>query len=321
MNKTIKKSFITSFTASLTWLEVFIFSFIITLALYIATSIDTKKTIFIPDGNNTKIISYLHKKGYDLSIIDEQILKYIGKPIQGWVSIGKTHINRLELLYKITSTSSHINKIKLIPGETLEIFFQELSFQYDYNKTILFDYYNTYSPYKEAGILPDTYFVPYGIREKNLIRYLTKVANKRYKQISLKYYNEYNTTKFNQILTIASIIQKEAASNKEMPIIASVIYNRLKKHMRLQMDGTLNYGKYSHIKVTPQRIDKDNTTYNTYKHRGLPLYPVCSVNIQAIKSAINPAKTNYLYFMRNKYGYHDFTTNYKTHKANIKKVK
>ena len=285
------------------------------------TSIDTKKTILIPDKNVTQIISHLHKKGYDLSLIDEQILKYMGKPIPGWVSIGKSNINRLEFLHKLTTTSSHINKIKLIPGETLEIFFQELSYKYDYNKSELFQYYNEYSPYKEAGILPDTYFVPYGIRERNLIKYLTRVANKRYKQISTKYLGDYNTTKFNRILTIASIIQKEAASNKEMPIVSSVIYNRLKKHMRLQMDGTLNYGKYSHIKVTPQRIDDDNTTYNTYKHRGLPKYPVCCVSIQAIKSAIKPAKTDYLYFMRNKHGYHDFTTSYKKHRANIKKAK
>ena len=286
-----------------------------------ATSLDTKKTVFIPDGNTTKIISYLHKKGYDLSVIDEQILKYMGKPIPGWVSVGKNHINRLEFLYKITKTTSHIHKIKLIPGETLEIFFQNLSYQHDYNKTLLFKYYTEYSPYKEAGILPDTYFVPYGIREKNLIKYLTKVANKRYEKISNKYFGDYNTSKFNRILTIASIIQKEAASKKEMPVVSSVIYNRLKKHMRLQMDGTLNYGKYSHIKVTPQRIDSDTTTYNTYKHKGLPKYPVCCVSVWAIHSAIKPAKTDYLYFMRNKNGYHDFTKSYKKHRANIKKVK
>jgi UPF0755 protein len=87
------------------------------------------------------------------------------------------------------------------------------------------------------------------------------------------------------------------------------------------MDGTLNYGKYSHIKVTPKRIDDDNTTYNTYKHKGLPKYPVCSVSLSAINAALHPAKTSYLYFMRNKKGYHDFSTNYKAHRKNIKKVK
>jgi UPF0755 protein len=245
----------------------------------------------------------------------------MGKVLPGWVSVGKKEINRVEFLHKITSKSFHINKITLIPGETLEIFFEDLSYKYDYNKTALFEHYYRYSSYKEAGILPDTYFVPQGIREKNLIKYLTRFANNRYKHISTKEFKDYNTTKFNRILSIASIIQKEAASNQEMPKIASVIYNRLKKRMRLQMDGTLNYGKYSHIKVTPKRIDDDNTTYNTYKHKGLPDYPVCSVSISAINAALHPAKTSYLYFMRNKKGYHDFSSNYKTHRSNIQKVK
>jgi len=263
----------------------------------------------------------LHKKGYDLSPIDLYVLQYMGKVIPGWVSIGKSSINRVEFLHKLTSTSSHIEKITLIPGETLDLFFDNLSLKQDMNKTKLFKYYHQYSPYKEAGILPDTYFVPYGIREKNLIKFLTRFTNQKYKQISNKYFGDYNTTKFNKILTIASIIQKEAANNQEMPIVSSVIYNRLQKHMRLQMDGTLNYGKYSHIKVTPKRIDEDNTTYNTYKHKGLPLYPVSSASLTAIKAAINPKKTKYLYFMRNKHGVHNFSTTYKSHRQNIKKAK
>ena len=49
--------------------------------------------------------------------------------------------------------------------------------------------------------------------------------------------------------------------------------------MRLQMDGTLNYGKYSHVKVTPERIREDNSTFNTYKHKGLPSSPIGAVSI------------------------------------------
>ena len=120
---------------------------------------------------------------------------------------------------------------------------------------------------------------------------------------------------------VASIIQKEAANDKEMPLIASVIYNRLEKNMRLQMDGTLNYGKYSHIKVTPERIKTDMSSFNTYKHRGLPNSPIGAVSTVAIKAALYPAKTNYLYFMRNKKGVHDFTDTFKKHRKNIKKAK
>jgi len=100
--------------------------------------------------------------------------------------------------------------------------------------------------------------------------------------------------------------------------VSSVIYNRIRKGMKLQMDGTLNYGKYSHIKITPKRIKQDKSIYNTYLHKGLPSLPVCNVSIKAIKAAIFPAKTNYLYFMKNKNNLHDFTCNYSTHMLNIR---
>ncbi len=105
-----------------------------------------------------------------------------------------------------------------------------------------------------------------------------------------------------------------------MPTVSSVIHNRLKKGMKLQMDGTLNYGKYSHIKITSQRIKEDNSSYNTYKNRGLPEHPICAVSLDAIKAAIFPAKTDYLYFVKNeKNGLHSFSKSYKEHVNNINK--
>lgn len=103
-----------------------------------------------------------------------------------------------------------------------------------------------------------------------------------------------------------------------MPIVASVIYNRLKKGMKLQMDGTLNYGIYSHVKVTPQRIRQDNSSYNTYKFTGLPKEAVCNVSLAAIRAAIFPLKTDYLYFVRDKNtGVHIFSTNIDDHNKAI----
>jgi UPF0755 protein len=92
--------------------------------------------------------------------------------------------------------------------------------------------------------------------------------------------------------------------------------------MPLQMDGTLNYGKYSHEKITPYRLKNDKSSYNTYINTGLPKHPICSVSLNSIKAAIFPAKSDYLYFMRNKKtGTHDFTKSYKTHLNNINKQK
>ncbi len=85
------------------------------------------------------------------------------------------------------------------------------------------------------------------------------------------------------------------------------------------MDGTLNYGKFSHIKVTSQRIKEDKSKYNTYKNRGLPPYPVSSVSNEAIFAAIFPSKTKYFYFVKSKKGEHVFAKTYKEHLRNIKK--
>ena len=153
------------------------------------------------------------------------------------------------------------------------------------------------------------------------MHFLLTESEKRYKKISNKIYGTYSTKQWLNILITASIIQKEAANTEEMPIVSSVIYNRLKKRMPLQMDGTLNYGKYSHMKVTPERIKNDMSRFNTYKYKGLPPSPIGAVSFDAIKAAISPAKTNYLYFMKNAEGLHDFTDTYKKHRKNIKKAK
>ena len=254
-------------------------------------------------------------------MIDATILRLMGTPKSGWIHIGKNELNRIDFLHKLTNAKAMIHKVTLIPGETSELFFEMLADKLKLNKTKLQKYYSEFSPYPEAGIYADTYHVPYGIREKHLMHFLVRESNKKYKNISQKVYGNYSEKQWLRILIIASIIQKEAANNQEMPLISSVIYNRLKKRMRLQMDGTLNYGKYSHVKVTPQRIKTDLSSFNTYKHKGLPSSPIGAVSLSAIKAAIKPARTDYLYFMKNMQGTHDFSKTFKAHRKVIKKVK
>jgi len=105
-----------------------------------------------------------------------------------------------------------------------------------------------------------------------------------------------------------------------MPIVASVIFNRLKKGMRLQMDGTLNYGRFSHTKVTPERIKNDTSRFNTYKYKGLPHSPIGAVNLSSLKAAMKPTTTNYLYFIKNSQGVHDFTDTYKKTPKKYKEI-
>ena len=291
------------------------------MAFYTTIPVKTTQTLFIPQGSIGNIISQLTKKGYELSAIDSYMLRLMGSPQSGWIHIGRNEINRIDFLYRLTNAKAMIHKVTLIPGETSTLFFRLLAKNLKLDKTKLQKYYHEFSSYPEAGIYADTYYVPYGIREKHLIHFLIRESEKKYKNISEKIYGNYNKKQWLKVLTIASIIQKEAANTTEMPIVSSVIHNRLNKNMRLQMDGTLNYGEFSHIKVTPERIKNDLSPFNTYKHKGLPPSPIGSVSIAAIKAAIKPAKTNYLYFMKNKEGVHDFSKSFKKHRKNVQQAK
>ncbi len=275
----------------------------------------------VPQGSITHIISQLTQKGYALSPIDKYMLVFLGKPQSGWVDIGATRLNRIDFLYKLATAKAKMEEITLIPGETTELFLSSLAKDLNLSKNKLETYYKEFSRYPEAGIYADTYYVPYGISEKHLMHFLTTESEKRYQEISQKVYGTYREKKWLEILIVASIIQKEAANTKEMPLIASVIYNRLKRGMPLQMDGTLNYGKYSHVKVTPERIKNDTSRFNTYKYKGLPHAPIGAVSLDALKAAMKPAKTNYLYFMKNSQGVHDFTDSYRRHLRHIKKAR
>lgn len=295
---------------------------IISLMFYIKMPINVPtQTVKLPKGSVTNTIKSLQKQGFNLTIIDTYLLVAIGQPKSGELNIGKGKISRIDFLYKLTKATEAFDVIILIPGETHEIFFKNIAKKYKLDYKKLDGNYSKYSSYPEAGIIPDTYHIPKGIKEEKLISFLVKLSEKKYKKLALQELKRYNKKEWLLYLTIASIIQKEAGSIEEMPKISSVIYNRLKKDMPLQMDGTLNYGKYSHIKVTPKRIKDDKSGFNTYLNKGLPPYPVCSVSINAIKSAIHPDKSNYLFFMKNRNGVHDFTNTYKEHLKNIQRAK
>jgi len=291
---------------------------ILSLMYYLNQPIKTAKILYIPKGSINKIITQLQRNNYDVWKLDSYILRLIGSPQNGWIDL-KTNINtKADFLYKLTTSKAALQKVTLIPGETTYVFLNELAKKLNLNAVLLLKEYKQQAPLPEGVLVPETYQIPIGIDEHMVIKILLNLSLHRTKQLSYKIFGTYNEKRWFHYVALASIIQKESANNREMPIVSSVIYNRLKKGMKLQMDGTLNYGKYSHLKVTAKRIREDMSIYNTYKHKGIPKIPVCNVSVDALKAAIFPAKTNYLYFVKSKSGTHKFACNYSTHLANIK---
>ncbi len=300
-------------------LETIALFLLLSFLYYFSLPVDTPKNIRLTGNSIDSIIAELQKKGVEVGRIDGWILHRLGTPQEGWLYLGRNRMNRLEFLSKITSPASRFKPVTLIPGETTVIFLDQLAKSLDRNATKLYQAFHQLSPYPEAGILAESYNVPLSYDEKRIISYLLNLTERRYRSLAQEAGIPYEPKRWLRILTVASIIQKEAANRREMPLVASVIYNRLKRRMRLQMDGTLNYGRYSHLRVTPERIRDDNSTYNTYRHRGLPDTPVCNVSAAAIRAALHPAKTDYLYFFRNDQGTHDFFKNYKAHLKEVHK--
>ena len=296
--------------------------FLIVILFYLNMIVQSKRVIFIPKGSTNCIVKYLDNTKYDLNIIDKIVIKLMGYPQSGWIDLQSTNMTKIDFLFKLTTSKAPLRSITLIPGETYYFFLKDISNKLKISQKKLFYFYEKYRYKKDGNILAQTYSLPIGMDEEELILYLFDYTNKQYETYSNKIFGIYQPKNWFRYITIASIIQKESASKQEMILISSVIYNRLKKKMKLQMDGTLNYGKFSHTKVTPKMIRNDKSNYNTYKHKGIPKNPICAVEFEAIKSAIFPKTTNYLYFMKAPDGKkHIFSSTYKRHKRIIRKVK
>jgi UPF0755 protein len=233
--------------------------------------------------------------------------------------MGGGVITKADFLYRLSHAKAAMTEITLIPGETAHIFLEQLSSELNLSLERLQREYDKAAPYSDGWLVPETYKVPLGIDESALVRVLMSQSDKAQRALAIALTGTYDEPKWREILVIASIIQKESASVAEMPIVSSVIYNRLAKKMRLQMDGTLNYGAFSHVRITPKRIREDTTPYNTYMYAGVPPTPVCAVSREAIAAAVNPAKSEYLYFVKGADGSHIFTRTYKEHLKSIKR--
>lgn len=285
---------------------------------YVTLPVYSTKVIYIPKGSTTSIISYLTKSGYELNAIDNSLIRFLGYPQQGWIDFKTNKMTKADFLYKLVTSKAALVEVTLIPGETYHFFLKDVAQRMRLSEEKLLAEYRKYAFKEDGNILAESYSFPLGMSEENLIYYLINYTSRRYEEVSRKIFGDYNQQTWYYYISIASVIQKEAASIEEMPMVASVIYNRLTKGMPLQMDGTLNYGIYSHDKVTAARIREDKSDYNTYLNKGIPPHPVCGVSIHAIKAAIFPSKTNYLYFVKdNSTNTHRFAGTYQEHLYNI----
>jgi UPF0755 protein len=172
--------------------------------------------------------------------------------------------------------------------------------------------YDIDAPSVEGYIFPDTYLFPKGIRLENAVGIMIDRMRQKYSDELFERTEELGMTE-NEVLTLASIIEKEAIINSERPLISSVYHNRLKKNMPLQADPTAIYGvKTSRQKITRSDLQR-KTDYNTYVIKGLPPGPIASPGLKSIRAALYPADTRYLFFVSLDDYTHRFSTTAKEH--------
>lgn len=168
----------------------------------------------------------------------------------------------------------------------------------------------------EGYLFPDTYYLPKGIKlediaKKMVMRYAA-VFNDAYRARA----KELGFTE-HQIITLASIVEKEAKIDSERKLISAVYHNRLKQGMRLQADPTTVYGTKAWItKVTAQDLRRPSP-YNTYLHKGLPPGPIANPGEGAILATLYPENVDYLFFVAQGDGSHFFSKDFGAHEKAI----
>ncbi|QOV45295.1 endolytic transglycosylase MltG [Streptomyces chromofuscus] len=169
----------------------------------------------------------------------------------------------------------------------------------------------------EGFLFPATYPVPEKATPEQLLATMVDTANKKFNGAPIAAGAQRNAMNVYQAVTIASIVQAEAADKADMGKVARVIFNRLERGMPLQMDSTINYALNRHTLRTTLSDTRINNPYNSYQRMGLPPTPIDNPGAEAMRAAINPTPGNWLYFITVKPGDTRFTDDYAQHQRNV----
>jgi UPF0755 protein len=278
-------------------------------------------TIKIQQGDNLQIIS---KQLYDLGLIRSPFLfslyvrytqrdrslkrgQYVFTPHTSEASVAEAIFKGMGMYYRVFlpegyTTLRMLNSIK---------------------KYRFFDRDKFKTP-AEGALFPDTYRVESGTKYSDFIQLMEARMKDAIVDAWRKRENGLYFKTPEEMLIAASLIEKETFLKTERPVIASVIVNRLRKGMRLQIDPTVIYGlsKTGLLGRPLTRKDlKIVTPYNTYRKNGLPPTPICNPGVKSLLAAADPANTNHIYYVATGKGGHNFAHHYDDHLRNIKVMK
>ncbi len=322
---------------------IFMFQYILKLNLYgdnktnVSSSISSVE-ILIPNGASTNDIAIILKeKGIIESKLIFKILSKINKndgQYRYGIHILDTSMDYKKImseLKKITMTNETlritipegyeirqiINKLadeNIINKKTFEYLVDHGNFNYDFINSI---------PVRknrlEGYLFPDTYEIYINIKEEDIIIKMLDRFKEKFKDEYYQRIQELGMT-LDEIITLASIIEREVMLDSERSIVSSVFYNRLKDktYPYLESCATVQYILGERKPVLTLKDTKIDSPYNTYKFPGLPPGPIASPGEESIKAALYPDKTDYMFFSSNGDGSHTFSKTYEDHLKTLK---
>jgi peptidoglycan lytic transglycosylase G len=175
-------------------------------------------------------------------------------------------------------------------------------------------------PDAEGFLFPQTYRVPLGADAQALIELMVRQFRDSVGPDFDEKCKKRDLTPYRAVI-LASIVEKEAQKAEERPVIAGILYNRLHKKMRLEVNATLNYVLADKRAWLTDAQLSTRSPYNTYLHRGLPPTPICNPGLASLQAVLEPADVPYLYFVAQGDGSHLFASTFEEHKKNIRAAK
>ena len=290
-----------------------------------------KKVVIIQPGQGLNAaIEQLSKKGIINNPLKFKIfarLKGYGKNIQAGEYLLSPSMPPTTILEFLVTGKVNLHKITIIEGYNLSQIADIVAKAGFTSRTDFYAAATDSSFVNQKGIdaktfegylFPETYYFPKVSTPEKMISTMvdrfqsvfTAKWKERTKELGLS---------IHQIVTLASIIEKETGAPFERPLISSVFHNRLKKGMRLQADPTVIYG----LKNFNGNLTRKHLTtwspYNTYKIKGLPIGPIACPGARAIEAALYPSDTRFIFFVSKRDTTHQFSTNLKDHNKAINK--
>lgn len=263
--------------------------------------------------NKVKIGEYALNTG--MRPIDIMAVLKSGKSIEHAFTVSEgLNIFEIAELYKESNLGSEEDFLKMVRDR--EFIHELFKTHTDFSEP----------PSLEGYLFPETYMLTKYTDGKTLVSTMVKKFFTTWHEVSAHANaDQLKSTQLkpNEIVTLASIVEKETGAPNERPLIASVFYNRMGLKMRLQTDPTILYGKalkMGKYEINITRADiHEPTSYNTYVIAGLPPGPIANAGKEALEATLHPQTSKFLYFVSHNDGTHQFSENLKDHESAVKK--